>query len=405
MIDWQPFHFAYLGGSRCGVPNPNEFFFCLSGVFGTTRWIIRGLDRSFCSVETGQENKVRLSAPFNYNKPLTLYTPPSPFICRLCLCWQSAAWGITLAPVLGRRSSMTRGGEMESVCDWPPAAGFDRFIVIWGSTLRLPPRERPSPVPAPPALHGVITTGGGTWVITVVVVIVVTVAWTVEDSRSLLPPSSCSTSSSFNVSWWQLGLRIRSGRGLEGARPYLNCVDGLSGGVSSAFSCPPDPVLPTKVTELRLDGEEGPLVPDSATDRTWFTTDNCNWLLPVNEITCQSVTATGRRYCVRWCQVAFTLSGGHGDFNFVAILLLFVVLLVVLLVHNDGTTTLGNPRESFLLRGLLLQHPSGTFHSQPRGVSAHGSVPVGALRTISRHWGRGRGAPRRLTSVKRPGNV
>ena len=32
-------------------------------------------------------------------------------------------------------------------------------------------------------------------------------------------------------------------------------------GVSSAFSWPPLPVDPTSVTELKLEGDEGPLIP------------------------------------------------------------------------------------------------------------------------------------------------
>lgn len=72
-----------------------------------------------------------------------------------------------------------------------------------------------------------------------------------------------SPGSSFSVSLWKLGRRIRSGRGLVGALPYLNCVGFMSVGVSSAFSWPPEPVDPTSVTELKFDGEEGPLNADS----------------------------------------------------------------------------------------------------------------------------------------------
>lgn len=77
-------------------------------------------------------------------------------------------------------------------------------------------------------------------------------------------PSICSASSLRVLSRWKLGLRIRSGNGLLGALPYLNCWELLlSVGVSSAFSCPPEPVEPTRVTELKFDGEDGPLVPES----------------------------------------------------------------------------------------------------------------------------------------------
>lgn len=53
-----------------------------------------------------------------------------------------------------------------------------------------------------------------------------------------------------------------SGRGLVGALPYLKEVS-PSVGVSSLLSCPlfayPEPVDPTRVTELRFEGDGGPL--------------------------------------------------------------------------------------------------------------------------------------------------
>lgn len=57
-----------------------------------------------------------------------------------------------------------------------------------------------------------------------------------------------------------LGLGIRSGNGPEGMVPYLNSFESSDGeaGLLSR-SCPPEPVEPTRVTELKLDGDEGPL--------------------------------------------------------------------------------------------------------------------------------------------------
>lgn len=52
----------------------------------------------------------------------------------------------------------------------------------------------------------------------------------------------------------------RSGKGPAGAVPYLNSFESAGGEDDFASrSWPPDPVDPTRVTELRLDGEEGPL--------------------------------------------------------------------------------------------------------------------------------------------------
>lgn len=51
-----------------------------------------------------------------------------------------------------------------------------------------------------------------------------------------------------------------SGSGPAGILPYLNSFvssDG-DGGLTSR-SCPPEPVEPTSVTELKLDGDDGPL--------------------------------------------------------------------------------------------------------------------------------------------------
>lgn len=53
----------------------------------------------------------------------------------------------------------------------------------------------------------------------------------------------------------------RSGSGLVGAFPYLNCMFPSVGllVVSSFLSWPPEPVEPTRVTELKFDGDDGPL--------------------------------------------------------------------------------------------------------------------------------------------------
>lgn len=70
-------------------------------------------------------------------------------------------------------------------------------------------------------------------------------------SLSLLPPVAST------------GLRFRSGNGLVGARPNLNSREPSWVGVKSLSRSQwlpePEPVEPTKVTELRLDGDDGPL--------------------------------------------------------------------------------------------------------------------------------------------------
>ena len=54
---------------------------------------------------------------------------------------------------------------------------------------------------------------------------------------------------------------IRSGNGDVGACEYLNkcCFSSVGDVVPSILSCPPEPVEPTSVWELRFDGDDGPL--------------------------------------------------------------------------------------------------------------------------------------------------